>query len=83
MRSSGDMSLRIAATSLLPAALFPLLGVMGGREVAPRYMQDLVFLFLGAFVVALGLERWNVHRRMALAIIARVGTRPRPLVPSV
>ncbi len=73
-------ALPIGATSLLPAALFPLLGVMGGREVAPRYMHDLVFLFIGAFVIALGLERWNVHRRIALAIIARVGTRPRSLV---
>ena len=70
----------IGAASLLPAALFPLLGVMSGREVAPRYMQDLLFLFLGAFVIALGLERWNVHRRMALWIISIVGTRPRSLV---
>ncbi|HED66249.1 MAG TPA: SLC13/DASS family transporter [Planctomycetes bacterium] len=70
----------VAAASLLPAALFPLFGVMGARDVAPKYMQDLVFLFLGAFVIALGLERWNVHRRIALAILARVGTRPRSLV---
>jgi len=70
----------IGATSLLPAALFPLLGVMGAREVAPRYLQDLVLLFLGAFVISLGLERWNVHRRVALWIIAKVGTKPRSLV---
>jgi sodium-dependent dicarboxylate transporter 2/3/5 len=73
-------ALPIGATSLIPAALLPLMGVMGGRELGPRYMHDLVFLFLGAFVIALGLERWNVHRRMALAIIARVGTGPRRLV---
>jgi len=73
-------ALPIGAASLLPAALLPLLGVMGGREVAPRYMHDLVFLFLGAFIIALGLERWNVHRRIALWIIAHVGTRPRNLV---
>jgi len=73
-------ALPIGITSLVPAALLPLLGVMGAREIAPRYMQDLVFLFLGAFIIALGLERWNVHRRMALFIISLVGTRPRQLV---
>ena len=74
------VALPIGITSILPAALLPLSGVMGAREVAPLYMHDLVFLFLGAFVIAIGLERWNVHRRMAFAIIARVGTRPRNLV---
>ncbi len=73
-------ALPIGMTSLLPAVLLPLLGVMDARAVAPLYMHDLVLLFLGAFVVALGLERWGVHKRMALAIIARVGTRPRQLV---
>ncbi len=73
-------ALPIAATSLLPAALFPFLGVLPGGEVGPMYMKDLVFLFLGAFVIALGLERWNVHKRIALAILALVGTRPRNLV---
>lgn len=73
-------ALPIGVTSLLPAALFPLVGVMGGREVTPLYMKDIVFLFLGAFVVALGLERWNVHKRMAFLIIAKVGTSPRRLV---
>jgi len=74
------VALPIGATSLLPAALYPLLGVMGAREVAPLYMNNLVFLFIGAFVIALGLERWNVHRRFALWTIARVGTNPRRLV---
>jgi solute carrier family 13 (sodium-dependent dicarboxylate transporter), member 2/3/5 len=74
------LTLPIAATSILPAALFPLLGVMRAGEVAPVYMHDLVMLFLGAFVVALGLERWGVHRRIALWIIQRVGTEPSRLV---
>jgi sodium-dependent dicarboxylate transporter 2/3/5 len=70
----------IGAASILPAALLPLLGVMPGRAVAPLYMHDLVFLFLGAFVIALGLERWGVHRRIAYWIIAHVGASPRNLV---
>jgi len=73
-------ALPIGITSILPAALLPLMGVMGGREVAPRYMHDLVFLFLGAFIIALGLERWNVHKRIALWILSLVGSRPRNLV---
>jgi sodium-dependent dicarboxylate transporter 2/3/5 len=73
-------ALPIGITSLLPAALLPLMGVLGGRQVAPFYMHDLVFLFIGAFIIALGLERWNVHKRMALWIIDRVGASPRRLV---
>jgi sodium-dependent dicarboxylate transporter 2/3/5 len=74
------LALPIAVTSLLPAALFPLLGVMPAGEAAPVYMHDLVMLFLGAFVISLGLERWRVHLRMALWIIALIGTAPRRLL---
>jgi sodium-dependent dicarboxylate transporter 2/3/5 len=74
------VALPVGITSLFPAALFPILGIMHAREVAPIYMRDLVMLFLGAFIIALGLERWALHRRMALWIIDRVGTRPRSLV---
>jgi len=74
------LAVPIGAASLLPAVLLPLSGAMGGREVAPLYMHDLVFLFLGAFTIALGLERWGVHKRIAYWIIGRVGARPRNLV---
>ena len=70
----------VGATSLLPAALLPLLGAMDAKTVAPFYMDDLVLLFLGAFLLTRGLERWNVHRRLALFVLARVGTQPRRLV---
>ncbi len=70
----------VAAASLLPVVLFPVLGVMTAKEAAPLYMSDLVLLFIGAFIIALGLERWGVHRRIALWIIARVGTGERRLV---
>jgi sodium-dependent dicarboxylate transporter 2/3/5 len=70
----------VGATSLLPAALLPLLGAMDAKVVAPFYMDDLVLLFLGAFLLTRGLERWNVHRRIALAVLAHVGTQPRRLV---
>jgi len=75
-----SLSIPVGAASLVPLALLPLLGVLPAGEAAQLYMHDMVALFLGAFLVALGLERWNVHRRMALWVIARVGTRPRRLV---
>lgn len=74
------VAIPVGAAALVPAALFPLLGVMPARQVAPLYLQDLVILFIGAFIVALGLERFGVHRRIALSILARVGARPRSLV---
>ncbi len=74
------VAIPVGAASLLPAALFPLLGVLPAREVAPNYLRDLVMLFLGAFIVAQGLERWGVHRRIALAVIQTVGSSRRRLV---
>lgn len=74
------LALPVGATALVPAILFPMLGVIPAKAVAPIYMRDLVMLFLGAFVIALGLERWGVHRRMALFIISRIGSSPRRLV---
>jgi len=64
--------------SLAPAVALVALGVLPPGALPGLYGHELVLLFLGAFVVALGLERWGVHRRVALWIIARVGTsRPR------
>lgn len=74
------VAIPVGAASLFPAALFPLLGVMSAREAAPLYMNQLVLLFIGAFIVAIGLERWGVHKRMALAIVCRVGTSRRRLI---
>ena len=65
----------LAATALLPLALFPLLGVAKIDEVAAPYANPLVFLFLGGFLIALSIERWNLHRRIALTVIHRVGSR--------
>ena len=68
------VAIPVGAASLFPVALFPLLGVMSAKDAAPLYMHPLVLLFIGAFIVAIGLERWGVHKRMALAIVVRVGT---------
>ncbi|WP_404407164.1 SLC13 family permease [Jeotgalibacillus malaysiensis] len=64
----------IPATSLLPVILFPLAAGVGVGEVTPNYGDPLVFLFLGGFIISLALERWNLHKRIALSIISFVGT---------
>ncbi len=70
----------LAATSLLPLILFPVMGVMKGKEVAPVYMNYIIFLYLGGFMIALAMERWNLHKRIALSIIRVVGSQPSRLV---
>ncbi len=68
------------ATALLPLILFPLLGIMAGREAAPIYFNSTIVLFLGGFMIALTMEKWNLHRRIALAIIHAVGGGPARIV---
>jgi len=70
----------IAATSLLPLILFPLLGVKSASETAALYVEDLLFLLLGGFLLALALERWGLHRRFAIAVLSLLGGDPRKLV---
>ena len=66
----------IPATALLPVFLFPVLGVMKGVEVTLSYAHHLVYLFLGGFLIAVTLEKWNLHRRIALHTIRLVGVTP-------
>ncbi len=66
----------LSVTSLLPVALFPLLGVMDGRAVSSTYFNDVIFLFMGGFLVALAMEKWNLHKRIALNILCFTGVKP-------
>ena len=70
----------LVATALLPLVLFPLLGVLAGRETAPIYLNSTIVLFIGGFMIALTMEKWNLHRRIALAIIDAVGGGPARIV---
>lgn len=70
----------LAVTALLPLVLFPVLGILPSKLVAPNYANHLIFLFLGGFMIALAMEKWNFHKRLALWIIFAIGTRPQHLV---
>jgi sodium-dependent dicarboxylate transporter 2/3/5 len=63
----------LAATALLPMALFPLLGVASPRETAGAYMNSIIFLYIGGSLIALAMERCGLHRRVALTVIGAVG----------
>jgi sodium-dependent dicarboxylate transporter 2/3/5 len=70
----------IPVTALLPLVLMPVLGISPVKEVAPNFGRSTIFLFLGGFLLALGLQASGVHRRMALAIVHGVGGQPRRVV---
>lgn len=70
----------IAATSLLPLVFLPILGVADERAAAGPYANPIVLFLLGGFIVALGVERWGLHARVAFSIVARFGARPRAIV---
>jgi len=66
----------LAVTSLLPVALFPLLGIMDGKSVSASYFNDVIFLFMGGLSLLWPCSRWNLHRRIALSILVMIGTSP-------
>ncbi len=70
----------IPATSLLPIALFPLLGIMHTKKATSPYASHLIFLFMGGFVIALAMRRWKLHRRIAMKIVKLVGFSPGRLI---
>jgi len=70
----------ISATALLPIALFPLFGALPVSEAAAPYAHKLIFMFMGGFIIALAMQRWGLHRRIALQALHLVGTRPASIV---
>lgn len=70
----------ISVTALLPLILFPLLKVMSVGDVGANYGSPIIFLFFGGFVMALALEKVNLHKRIALSIIKITGTTPNKVV---
>lgn len=76
-------SVPLAATALLPLVLLPLWGVATPAQAASSYANDLIFLFIGGFILANGIEHWGLHRRLARRILALVGSRQRRLVGAI
>jgi sodium-dependent dicarboxylate transporter 2/3/5 len=70
----------IPATALLPLVLFPLLGIMQAKDVSLRYADQNIFLFMGGFFIAMAMQRWNLHKRIALYIVKFLGTSPHRIV---
>lgn len=70
----------ISVTALIPLALFPLLGIGDIKSVASNYANDIVYLFFGGFVIALALEKVQLHKRIALSILKITGTKANGIV---
>lgn len=69
-------SIPIPITALLPIICFPLFGIADTRAAAAPYANPIIYLFLGGFLIALAMERWKLHKRVALTLVGWLGTRP-------
>ena len=70
----------VAVTAFLPILVFDPLGISSLKEAAAPYANPIIYLFLGGFIMALAVERWNLHRRISLAILNKTGTDGRRLI---
>ena len=70
----------IPATALLPIVLFPTLGVLSSVDTTSSYANHLIYLFMGGFMIAVTMERWNLHKRIALTTIKMIGVSPGQIV---
>ncbi len=70
----------IAVTALLPIVLFPMFGIASIQDTTAPYANKVIFLFLGGFIVAFAMQRWNLHRRIALTVLQHAGGNGRSLV---
>ncbi len=70
----------IAVTALIPIILFPVFGVLKLSETTAQYGHKFVFLYVGGFILAVAIERWNLHKRIALYIIKVIGSKASYLI---
>lgn len=64
-------------TALLPMILFPALGVLSAEETSMTYLRDNNWLFVGGLMMAVAIEKWSLHKRMALLVLMAVGAKPK------
>ncbi len=70
----------MGATALIPLAIFPLFGVMSASEVARPYAHRLIFLFLGGLIIAQAIQKWGLHKRIAVNIVNVLGVNPGAII---
>lgn len=73
-------ALPIPITSLIPVVAFPALKIMAGTQVVQSYSDSNIFLFMGGFFLAMAMQKWGLHRRIALHIIRFIGLGPRKII---
>ncbi|AWL10766.1 Protein I'm not dead yet [Saliniradius amylolyticus] len=70
----------VPATALVPLAMFDILGIASFKEAAAPFANPIIYLFLGAFLLAISVEKWNLHKRIALSLLSVTGTEGRRLI---
>ena len=70
----------LAATALIPLVLFPILGIVNAKQTSQAYMNSTIFLFMGGFIIAIAMEKWNLHKRIALNLISLFGSNPSRII---
>ena len=76
-------AVELPITSLLPFVLIPLLGITDAKTVASQYMDQVIFLFMGGFMLSYALEKSNLHSRLALYILSKVGNSPKNILGGI